>query len=209
MNLDPPPPLPSLHRDGTRTWGSRDVRTQLDWLKAALTELAKVSADVVRRAALDAPDGMAGGGERVNGGRYLEDGSVPGPIPSIVLGRYRAGRFVGGRWVPGEWAGDPVEQAMSRFVGGIAGARAAIEQAVEAAAYLAGVTPEEARELLELIGRGGRQAGYCVNRNCGRWVAGTVVDRMRAGRCEACYRWRLRHDGEDRPAELCAHEGAE
>lgn len=44
------------------------------------------------------------------------------------------------------------------------------------------------------------RAGTCAN--CGAWVANTPADRIRSGRCEPCYRYRLRHPGMDRPKVL-------
>ena len=42
-------------------------------------------------------------------------------------------------------------------------------------------------------------SGDCVN--CGHHCVGLRDDRRKSGRCPACYMWRLRHDGEERPRE--------
>jgi len=44
------------------------------------------------------------------------------------------------------------------------------------------------------------RSGTCTN--CGTYVANTPADRIRAGRCDACYRYRRRHDGMERPRVL-------
>ena len=52
--------------------------------------------------------------------------------------------------------------------------------------------PEDERQKL-LLPPG---AGWCENRACGRWVPGGP-DRLRAGRCERCYRYRARRGGDE------------
>lgn len=47
------------------------------------------------------------------------------------------------------------------------------------------------------------RASQCANTQCGRFVERTAADPMRAGRCEACYKYRQRHDGQERPRALC------
>jgi Transcription factor WhiB len=42
------------------------------------------------------------------------------------------------------------------------------------------------------------ESATCVN--CGGWVERTDADRLKDGRCPACYAWRQRHDGQDRPS---------
>ena len=43
-------------------------------------------------------------------------------------------------------------------------------------------------------------SGHCMH--CNTWCPGTSTDRLRAGRCEPCYRYRLDHHGNERPSEL-------
>jgi hypothetical protein len=66
---------------------------------------------------------------------------------------------------------------------------------------------KRARELGENLTRleqsenASEDAGQSSCMNCTRWVSGTTEDRIRAGRCEACYRhWR--RTGIERPKEL-------
>lgn len=47
------------------------------------------------------------------------------------------------------------------------------------------------------------RSAVCANPHCQVIVARTRVDRLLAGRCEACYRYRQR-TGQERPAELCS-----
>lgn len=184
MTLIVPPPLPPANRDGTRTWQSRTVQQQVAWLKAAAIELDRLAPEIVPRACRDQYAGSSGGSSRV-----ADDGSVPGPTPiAAERGDLR----------------DPVREAGARFFGGLVAARQALEQMVNAAQAIVALSPEEAREILEMMGRGGRQAGYCANPACGRWVSGTAADRLRAWRCEPCYRYRARHAGVERPRDLCA-----
>lgn len=181
-----PPPLPQIHRDGTRTWRTRDMELLLAWLRSTLADLEKRAGEIVPRACADRFTRAQGGG------RVADDGSRPGPTPSAVMrGETR----------------DPVAEAMVRFAGGLVSARFAVVEMVTAAEALLALDPEEARELLEMAGRGGRMAGHCVN--CNRWVAGTAEDRLRAWRCDACYRYRARHGGEERPRHLWDHGGEE
>lgn len=180
MTVPSPPPLPPAHRDGSRTWQSRTVQQQVAWLRAAAIEMDRLAGEVVPRACRDQYAGSSGGSSRV-----ADDGSVPGPTPiAAERGELR----------------DPVREAGALFFGGLVQARLALEQMVNAASALVALSPEEAQELLDMMGRGGRMAGHCVN--CNRWVAGTASDRLRAWRCEACWKYRARHAGEERPRHL-------
>ena len=184
MTVPTPPPLPPAHRDGTRTWQSRTVQQQVAWLRAAAIEMDRLAGEVVPRACRDQYAGSSGGSSRV-----ADDGSVPGPTPiAAERGELR----------------DPVREAGALFFGGLVQARLAFEQMVNAASALVALSPKEAQEIIDMMGRGGRMAGYCANPACGRWVPGTAVDRLRAWRCEPCYKWRARHAGEERPRWLCA-----
>jgi hypothetical protein len=161
---------------------------QITWLEDAAAELRERSVTVIQRACRDLDDGTGRRvDERVAGGRYDEDGSAPGRVPAMVLARFR----------DGAWHGDPVETAVRDLVSGVMAARAALLGALDAAGRLRGMGAEEAAGFAERVRElQGRASGYCAN--CGRWVSGTDEDRLRAGRCEACYRFRQRH-GADRP----------
>lgn len=43
-----------------------------------------------------------------------------------------------------------------------------------------------------------RESSVCICVNCATTVANTPADRFKSGRCDTCYRYRLRHDGQDR-----------
>ncbi len=58
-----------------------------------------------------------------------------------------------------------------------------------------------AREAVEEVSS---RAGECVN--CHRAVERTPADRLISGRCWNCYRYRLDHDGIERPRELWERE---
>lgn len=66
------------------------------------------------------------------------------------------------------------------------------------------LTPLSQEKAKLLLGDGPSQ---CLNANCHRDVWGTPNDRLRAGRCEACYRWWDRKErNEERPRNLCRPE---
>ena len=75
--------------------------------------------------------------------------------------------------------------------------------ALSEASKLVSVPEEERQKLLLPPG-----AGWCENRQCGRWVPGGP-DRLRAGRCQKCYRHRARHGGEEWREEPVPPEGTE
>lgn len=78
------------------------------------------------------------------------------------------------------------------------GTRAA--SAYDCVEKLRAVSPIEADQLLKAES----PIQQCIN--CGRLVTGTENDRLKAGRCTACYQYRRDHKGNDRPAHLIAAE---
>jgi hypothetical protein len=187
------PPLPRQHRDGTRTWRTRDLLAQLDWLNAGMTELEADCETVLKRAVADHDDGTSSGsGPKVAGGHYGEDGAENGRVPSMVLARAERG--------------NPIEQAVARLVGRVITMRAALHDALADAAFLKGLDPELARELVLEKKPTAAGRGDCENPSCRRFVPGTPKDRLRSGRCDACRKWRINHAGEERPREVCHPE---
>lgn len=53
------------------------------------------------------------------------------------------------------------------------------------------------------------RAVECANPHCVTMVERTAVDRLIAGRCEPCYRYRQRNGGTERPKSLCQKEEGE
>lgn len=87
-------------------------------------------------------------------------------------------------------------------------ARVEAEKAERAALSLIAIDPEQARQLtgadqLQADQSDTRKSYVCANISCKATVSNTPNDRLRSGRCPSCYRYRLRHDGTDRPRELC------
>lgn len=46
-------------------------------------------------------------------------------------------------------------------------------------------------------------SGICANPACKVTVLNLPNDRLREGRCSACYQWRRNHHGNERPRDLC------
>jgi hypothetical protein len=67
---------------------------------------------------------------------------------------------------------------------------------------LRALTPERAELLLKAAG----DVQSCANPHCGKIVTGVGNDRLRAGRCQPCFEYRLDHEGSDRPKYLVDRE---
>lgn len=106
-----------------------------------------------------------------------DDGSQSGPTPRAALGR------------------DIISTAARDFARHLDHAARSAETAARIAATLLAIDPDLAQALVDQAPVD--RSGNCAN--CGTYVANTPADRIRAGRCEPCYRWRKRHAGEDRP----------
>ena len=96
-----------------------------------------------------------------------------------------------------EYEADRVAQNARKMIEAIGAARAMAGLACRSAGYLLPLKPERSRALVAEIEGGPAQ---CVNCHCDVWR--TADDRLRAGRCTACYQYRYRHDGVERPKEL-------
>jgi hypothetical protein len=113
----------------------------------------------------------------VAGGRYAEDGSNNGIVPNLAI----------------DWD-DPDAADMKTVILGVVRAGDVMEQVARAMGRLSQLDPERAKWLSE---RTDVHSGAACT-NCGRWVEGTPQDRIRSGRCQACYRFRVRN-GRERP----------
>lgn len=144
------------------------------------------------RANSDLDDGLTGiRYDRQRSSRYADDGSIPGPTPAWTLAR----------------RDDETERLSAEMIGRMQAAVHELGRAREAAVALLPLAHAEAEKLAS---RGDLEAGtysaQCANVHCGVLVAGTPNDRLRAGRCEPCYRYRLAHNSQERPQELCHPE---
>lgn len=121
-----------------------------------------------------------------NGGRapISDDGSNNGPVPRLASGH------------------DPITMASRDLARHLEHAARSAEAAYLLARSLMAIDSDTAAMLADRAPVD--RSASCVN--CGTWVANTPQDRLRAGRCEACYRWRLRHQGADRRVEEIASE---
>ena len=106
-----------------------------------------------------------------------DDGSTPGPTPHQATTR------------------DPINLAARELARHLEHAARSAETAGRIARSLLAIHPELAALLADQTPAD--RSGSCAV--CGTYVANTPTDRLRSGRCDACYRWRLRHHGQDRP----------
>jgi hypothetical protein len=106
-----------------------------------------------------------------------DDGSTPGPTPHQATTR------------------DPINIAARELARHLEHAARSAETAGRIARSLLAIHPELAALLADRTPAD--RSGSCAV--CSTYVANTPNDRIRAGRCTACYRWRLRHHGQDRP----------
>lgn len=109
-----------------------------------------------------------------------DDGSQAGPTPRAALGH------------------DPISTAARDFARHLDHAARSAEAAARIARTFLAIDPELAKALADQAPVD--RSGNCVN--CGCYVANTPQDRIRSGRCEACYKWRTRHEGQDRPRTM-------
>jgi len=96
---------------------------------------------------------------------------------------------------------DAARKHLSTLVASIGAVRDWSQRAKTETFRLSPLSQEKAKLLL------GDGPSKCLNPNCGRDVWRTPNDRLRAGRCEPCYRWWQRKDrNEERPKALCDPE---
>lgn len=144
--------------------------------------------DIAYRANTDADDGIRA---------ISYDGQRSGSGHSDPV----ASRVAKDRW-------DPVQRAEDRFVSRLRELAVWAKEAErQGRGYLA-LSLKQANAILKggTIGDSDddedRVTPFCANPACGRDVANTPNDRLRAGRCTPCYVYRLRNEVE-RPRELC------
>lgn len=109
-----------------------------------------------------------------------DDGANNGTVPRLAL------------------RNDPISYAARELARQLEHAAQAAEHAQRIARSLLAIDPETAAQLADRTPAD--RSGTCTN--CGTYVANTPQDRIRAGRCDACYRYRRRHEGMDRPRVL-------
>lgn len=96
---------------------------------------------------------------------------------------------------------DETRKHLAKLVASVEAASAWAQRAWKEAFALAPLSVDKARSLL------GDGPSKCGNISCGRDVWRTPQDRLRAGRCEPCYRYWQNHDrNEERPKSLCHPE---
>lgn len=109
-----------------------------------------------------------------------DDGTNNGSVPRQALRR------------------DPIAHAAHELARHLEHAARSAEAAGRIARSLLAIHPDLAALLADRTPAD--RSGLCTN--CGTYVANTPADRIRSGRCEPCYRYRLRHPGMDRPRVL-------
>lgn len=109
-----------------------------------------------------------------------DDGANNGTVPRLAMRR------------------DPIAQAAWDLARHLEHAARSAEAANRIARSLLAIHPDLAKLLADRAPVD--RSGACTN--CGAYVANTPQDRIRSGRCEPCYRYRLRHHGMDRPKVL-------
>lgn len=172
-----------------KSWSAADVETHLVWARDTLDELAGDVGAVFYRATCDIDNGYrspAGGEGR--GSKYGGDGANNGSTPSRVLN---------GKGKQDFGPPDPVARAIQAYLEGVVSLCAVLGDMVKHKGTICGLTPEAARELVEQAKP--QRSAECAN--CGRVVENTPNDPIRSGRCGACWQWRRRHDGAERPKD--------
>lgn len=192
-----PPPLPKQHRDGSRTWRTKDLTASLQWLADLLPLQVLAAEQVIVRACRDSEGPVSPSMDGSSGRRYEDDGSRTGQTPNRVLAKNRCSESSADRWVR-----DPVVANVESLVGAVVGMRELALRAQAALSALNALDPEEARKLVEA--KPAERGQFCENPNHeGRWVAGGSADPIRSGRCGACAQ-QYRRTGKDRDQEMIA-----
>jgi hypothetical protein len=99
---------------------------------------------------------------------------------------------------------DPVAAAMADLLAALNTTVTSAQAARTAASRL--ITDPDSHGAIRALAQAKDKAGagHCLN--CDEYVPGIKDDRLRAGECYACYRYRRDHHGNPRPAELYAEE---
>jgi hypothetical protein len=162
----------------SHTIHARDLIIAIDLALADLEGLRITVTDAMIRAHRDADDGLAGANTSpaVSGTRDPDE---------RMIDRIDRGD-------------DPIRATTEAMIAAIYRARDAAQLAYSEGRKLLPITRERAAFLVRELEGG--PSSCC---NCGRTVWRTANDRLRAGRCAACYQYWCRHDKKaDRPPEL-------
>ena len=163
-----------------KTYNSSDIKRLAEQASKNLLEVANNAQKIATRLHRDQSNGFpqrSGDG----GGRAApnDDGSVSGPTPAMAQ------------------QADAIEILASRMMKALVAAEVEARTAVVCARAAWGLSHEVAQQLSEAETPKGAR---CVN--CDEWVPGVGEHRIKAGRCPACYIYRLRHEGFDRRIEV-------
>lgn len=145
-----------------------------------LTAARKYATDALMRANRDADEGITGGGQE-----RVSTSTISDPTAGHA---FRV---------------DDVRRNAQRLIAAAAVAQRLATEARRCAGALLPINAEKAQALASEI-QGG--PAICANPACQATVWRTANDRLRKGRCTACYLYRERHDGTERPRQLCHPE---
>lgn len=189
------PGLPRLI-DGKRDWRPNDERGHSRWNLGAAQLIDRIVGTVIRRADEDADGGISAAA--LTGSRSSD---VSDPTFARVVAHEKIVRVDGvqtGRF----WVDDQIPKAHDAFTNAIEEAGYWLSRAVEHGKVLYGISPNDARELVN-------RSGSCANDNCRVFKEnnGDAAERLIVWdgdgrrRCEPCYRYVKKHS-EERPAHL-------
>lgn len=174
-----------------------DVISQLDDTARVLRDVRNGVMKALARAHSDTdggfkPSSLGGGGSPTN---LTDEEGVPCDVNDRSVGERVANAVDKGKV-------DTVADRARELLDDLDACNRHAHAAIAAVNFLRALDPEHARKLAEsLVGA----IASCYN--CGRLVAGTRDDRLRAGRCDACFKFRQRNHKE-RPKELWEGDGA-
>lgn len=157
-----------------------DLIVAVDQAIEDLTQLRHTMTEAVIRAHRDTDTGFSSGGS----GEHVTQSSIPD--------RATAEHALQLADRP-----DFVAANARKMVDAISATRAMSQMALRCARTLLPITHERAEQLVAEIEGG---PAICANCKCDVWR--TPNDRLRAGRCNPCYQYRIRHDGIERPQQL-------
>lgn len=152
----------------------RSIQVSIDYLTEIMKSVERISTRLHR----DQSDGFPPKtSDSQSGGRdYNRDGSISGPTPALAF------------------CEDPVMTLTNKMIKGLNAIEVEARTVAVVSRAICGLDHATAQRLNEAETPNGSN---CVN--CDEWLPGTGYHRAKAGRCPACYMYRLRHDGKDRP----------
>lgn len=178
-----------------------DLAAMIQETQSNLALVLERVATATKRGLDDSLGASSGGGEPVGGTRDFTQAMLDklGGGGSKQV-RNEKGEVVGTITAPLE-QDDEARKHLSLLVAAIGAVRDWSTRAKTETFRLTPLSVEKAKLLL------GDGPSKCGNPNCGRDVWRTPQDRLRAGRCEPCYRWWDRKErNEERPRNLCHPE---